>query len=132
LIFLTRFNFKDTAINKPIAINSSSQSKKITLVPQINKSANSSKLGPSVVVESSKFKIESNQNYSISDLKSSDETDDEDMPSKRVPDWATSPKLTRTALAYFTINYKSFNLNKTKNIQVKFFLMHITLCIDRQ
>ena len=52
-----------------------------------------------MVVESSKFKNENNQNYSISDLNSSDETDDEDMPSKPIPDWATNSKLTRTALA---------------------------------
>jgi transposase-like protein len=44
-------------------------------------------------------KIENNQNYSISGLKSSDKTDDEDMPSKPIPDWATNSNLTRTALA---------------------------------
>lgn len=39
-------------------------------------------------------KLKNEDNYDVSDLKSEDETDDEDEPSKPLPDWARDPSLT--------------------------------------
>jgi hypothetical protein len=46
-------------------------------------------------------------NYDVSDLASGDETDDEDEPSKPVPDWAKEPELSKKAIeqAMNCINY---------------------------
>ena len=50
---------------------------------------------------------EPNQNYDINDLKSEDETDDEEMPSKPVPVWASELNLKPTAIrqAHKFINF---------------------------
>ena len=84
-------------------INYGNKSKKITFLHQNNPIMQ--KLGPHPIVPSS-FRVDpaydSHQNYSISGLNSSDETDDEDMPNKPIPDWATNSKLKRTALAQST------------------------------
>ena len=55
-------------------------------------------------------KIErNNQNYNINDLNSEDETDDEEMPNKPIPEWASDKRLMPSALMQAR---KSINFTK--------------------
>ena len=96
---------KDSVLNKPMTINYGNKSKKITFINENNLIGN--KMGPPQMEVSSirvdaTTTIAQNQNYSISGLNSSDETDDEDMPNKPIPDWATNARLKSTSLAQST------------------------------
>jgi hypothetical protein len=44
-------------------------------------------------------KLKDQNNYDVSDLRSDDETDDEEQPSKPVPDWAKDQNVKRRAMA---------------------------------
>ena len=61
-------------------------------------------------------------NYDVSDLRSEDETDDEDDPSKPIPSWATEPNLRDHAQQQFThiINYtKLFRASSQAEIDLE-------------
>ena len=66
-----------------------------------------------------KPKIKTYDDYNINDLNSSDETDDEEQPSKPIPLWAKNPQLQVKAQgqAYKLINFtKLFQSSSNYNI----------------